>query len=546
MRKPIDRQQTERPRVRSIHYSFVAAMSILVLIAACQTTDEAPPEGEASTSEEGEESATEDAGTEDAGEGGTLVYVQAEDIHNFDPTQTPFGNVVLHYQLFDSLIELDADDEPQPALATDWSLSDDGLAITFQLREDVEFHDGEPFTAEHVAYNVERYQNPDVAAQMRGVIEWIDDVEVTGNHELVLHFDEPRPAIWHGLSQLFITQEGTEEEILSTPVGTGPFMLENYSPGNEARFVPNEAYWRDGPHVDELIVRIVPDAQAAAISLETGEAHIYSGPSWQDLERLEAVDGVEATLSDRAPWMQDLMLNTRREPLDDPRVRQAIHHAVDRDRVVQIAYSGFSEPWCLPWHEASAAFDDELARNCPQDLDRARELLADAGYEDGFTIEITVWDGGINVVGRDLANILREDLAEIGIDLEIAVFEPGEARTRLFDHNFDLFAHTVASVWADPSILFDGSALWSPDPDRNMSGYADEEFTSLVEEASTTLDDEARRDIFDQINRDHMVENVWVLGIARYDAAFAHSDAISGLEVGLAAQPILRDVRLAE
>jgi len=469
---------------------------------------------------------------------GTLNYGIASDIQHFDPALLPAVNFPIMPQLFDSVIRLDDNTQPQPALAESWEFGADGLSLTLHLRKDVVYHDGSPLTASDIDWNITRYKDPATAANARVMYLAIDSTEIVDEHTIVLKFKAPQAAIFDGLDLLYITKPTTDlEGIRSKPVGTGPFKLDNRAPGDSVTLVRNDAYWNaDLPHLDRVNIRVLPDSLSGIVALETGEIDMLGTPPADELDRLAGLDGITVLQAGSPSVVSDLMINVAADsPFSNKLVRQAVHHAVDRQRIVGVAYAGHSETWCLPWHSGSIAFTP-AARECPRDLDKARALLAEAGFPSGFSTTLMSGASESNVL---LAQILASNLAEIGITANIEQVEVPQQRWGNSD--FVISVHGYGRANRDPSSLLNTTSVFRPI--NNFSKYESEDYKTLVTQIGTTLDIEARKAFLAQLDT-LMLDEMWVVSIAPTFIAYAHSDKVKGLRANLDGMPFLENVTL--
>ena len=475
--------------------------------------------------------------------GGTLTFGHLGDFQYFDPFLLPLADWPMFNQLYNVLARYNDDLEPQPELAESWDFSDDGLTLTFNLRPGVKFHNGRDFVADDVKFSLEYAQDPDVRANIRTLAWAVDSAEVVNDLTVAFHFAEPTPAAFDLIDLLFIVNRETIEEINSNPVGTGPFRFAEWAPGDFARFEKFEDYWNEGlPHLDEVIVRAIPDSATMIANLEGGTLDVIAAPPASEFERLEATGGIKVARGFPGGLVWDLSLNTGREPFDNKLVRQALQHALDRQRIVDIVFFNISDPWLQPQSDKSPLYDPDLEGFYTFDLDKAKSLLEEAGYADGF--EFTVLTATTNPDGARLLQVFQADLAQIGITLNIDEVEPAQYRPRALDLDFDGAIFTYGRASKDPASLFGTTGVWRPGPEPiNLSGYTSEEYRRLVAAGQSEMDSVRRQEIYQELNR-YQLEQSFILVITPVVRWWAMKDSVAGFARNLDSMPILEGVSI--
>ena len=475
--------------------------------------------------------------------GGTLNFGHLGDFQYFDPYLLPLADWPMFNQIYNVLVRYDDTLTPQPELAESWELSDDGLTLTFKLRPGVKFHNGRDFVADDVKFSLEYAQDPETGANIRTLARAVASVEVVDDHTVAFHFAEPTPAAFDLIDLLFIVNSESIEEINSNPIGTGPFRFAEWAPGDFARFERFEDYWReDRPHLNEVIVRAIPDSATMIANLEGGTLDLIAAPPASEFERLEAADGIKVVRGFPGGLVWDLSLNTGRAPFDNKLVRQALQHALDRQRIVDIVFFNVSDPWLQPQSDKSPLYDPDLEGYYTFDLDKARSLLEEAGHADGF--EMTVLTATTNPDGARLLQVFQADLAQLGITLHIDEVEPAQYRPRALDLDFDGAIFTYGRASKDPASLFGTTGVWRPGPDPiNLSGFSTEEYRRLIAEGQREIDPVRRQEIYQELNR-YQLEESFILVIAPVVRWWAMKDTVDGFASNLDSMPILERVTI--
>ena len=359
----------------------------------------------------------------------TLVIAIGAQPEALDPiamASAPAATVGEH--VHESLVYLAEDGSLEPALATSWEASADGLSWVLQLRQGVQFHDGAPFNAEAVKANLDRFLDPDSGAPYRFLIDRVQEVEATGEHEVTLRLEEPFAPMVSHLSHSFIgmlsprqiAELGTSD-VTDMPIGTGPYRIARWDRGERIVLERNEDYWGNVPQIPTVEFRFVPEDAARMVMLETGEAHAIMRVPPADANRLDAdpnIDVVYAT-SVRTIYMG---FNTQMEPFTDRRVRQAFNHAVNKEAIVNTILQGNAFPSDAP--VVPAVFGHYAAGPYEYNPERARQLLAEAGHGDGLTVTL-YHPTGRYLLDATIAEAVQGMLREVGVNLQLQTMEWG-------------------------------------------------------------------------------------------------------------------------
>ncbi|WP_062227558.1 ABC transporter substrate-binding protein [Aureimonas frigidaquae] len=412
-----------------------------------------------------------------------------------DPTvaaPVSIGQVVWQ-NLFQGLVRIAEDGSVRPQLASDWTISPDGLTYRFTLRQGVTFHNGAAFSSATARFALERARGADSANPQKRFFETIERIETPDAATLVLHLTRPTGNLlyWLGWPAAVMVEEGSAATNRTQPVGTGPFRFGGWTAGDSVRLVRFDGYWdaASRPALDSATFRFINDAQAQMAALQSGQVDAFPEFAAPELfGRLEGDAGF-TTVVGNTELKVVAGINARRAPFNDPRVRRALMMAVDRHALVAGAWSGYGTPIGSHYTPNDPGFVD-LTGTIPYDPAGARALLAQAGLADGF--EATIKTPQMPYATRS-AEILQAFLAEIGVRLTI---EPTEFPAAWVDqvftrHDFDLtiVAHAEPmdiDIYARPNYYF---------------GYADANFDSLIEQAETATDPQARAAFYAEAQR---------------------------------------------
>ena len=442
--------------------------------------------------------------------GGTLVIASTQvPRHLNGAVQSGIATAIPSTQIFASPLRYDDSWEPQPYLAESWSVSEDGLSVTLNLVKGATFHDGTPVTSEDVAFSIvtTRDNHP-----FKSMFAPVAAIETPDAHTAIIRLTQPHPALMLALSPALAPvlpkhiygdgQDPKSHPANSAPVGSGPFMLEEFKAGEVIVLKKNPNFFMEGrPVLDEIIIRIIKDPSALVIAMENGEADLYPFMAGsQQIRRLQEVEHLGVTTDGYAAvgpinW---LAFNTASEKLSDKRVRQAIAYAIDRDFIINALHRGVSVPQRGPIIEGSPFFDESIPAY-DLDLDKAKALLAEAGYADGM--ELTVdYIPGFKEQQQSLAEYLKSQLKKIGIDVTVrAAPDFPTWAGRVGGHDFELSMDVVFN-WGDPVIGVHRTYLssnirkgviWS-----NTQQYANPKVDELLNAAAVELDPEERKALY--------------------------------------------------
>ena len=325
--------------------------------------------------------------------------------------------------LYDSLLDYDLNTyDVVPALIESYAPSADGLVWTLNVRQGVTFHDGTPMTAADVVWSFEQALKPE-ATRTAPLLSFVTEVVATGDHTVEVRLSAPDQLLPHTMIDIRVTKVDYVD-YNENPIGTGPFQLISWEPNRQITYERNDAYWgRDAagnalPYLDGIEIRTVPDSSVLVIQLIGGEIDFITAALFGQIAQLVNGGMVTAVPPDnRAMGFYDIILNTQREPFDDPRVRQALSYAIDREAMVRSLF-GYATVQSNPIPRSSAAFAEDAMNYDVRDVEKAKELLAEAGYPDGVQFEMFVhrtgaleWDTG--------AQVIQQSVAEAGFDVVI-------------------------------------------------------------------------------------------------------------------------------
>ena len=452
-------------------------------------------------------------------QGGTLVTTLTQTPRHLNPAvQSGIVTGAPGAQLFATPLRYDEDWEPQPYLAESWEFSEDGLSMTLKLVEGATFHDGEPIESHDVAFSVRTIQENH---PFKAMFEPVTDIETPDARTVVMNLSKPHPALLLAMSSqlMAIIPEhiyGDGQDPKSHPrnsedvVGSGPFKLVEFVPDQHVILERNDDFFIDGrPYLDRIVYRIIKDASARTIGLENGELDLSTFENTvRNITRMQENDALSVTDEGYAAIgaLNWLAFNTGADgPTSDPKVRQAIAYAIDRNFILDAIMQGISQEAKTEIHPGSPLYDGSVEAY-DYDLEKAEALLDEAGYprgDDGTRFSLTIDYG--NPTTRPQAEFTKASLARVGIDVTVnSLVDFPTWAEKISNHDFDMTWDTVFN-WGDPVIgvhrTYDSQnikpgVIWS-----NTQQYVNPRVDELMEQAGQEVDPEARRALYSEFQQ---------------------------------------------
>ncbi len=451
-----------------------------------------------------------------------LVVGLSEDYHSLDPHRAyePGGSLIYH-SVYDTLVTFPSDSvgEILPNLAADWDISDDGLVYTFYLRDDVVFSNGDALTADDVVFSFNRMKN--LKDNPAFLADTIANVEAAGDLTVVLTLEQPDPAILAKLiydafsvvnADVVREQGGTdaddaaetdkaEEWLMDHSAGTGPYMVENYEPTVQTVLVKNPNYWGEDVYFDRIIIQNLSETSTQKLILEAGDIDIAMDVIADQLPSFEQNDAIEV-FSTQSDTLIFLLCNQDPDiggPVSDPLVQRALRYAVNYEELTFLSGTGADNPAAMVPIGFAGALDP--SEGFSRDVDQAKALLAAAGYEDGFEIDLEYPD--FNYIGTEfgiVAQKVQADLADVGITVNLVpqefqvsleAYRAGKQGFSLWLWNPDYY-DTLDYVEFLPNGVVGNRANWT---DEN----ADQKILELRDAVVAETDAAVRAELFREI-----------------------------------------------
>lgn len=440
---------------------------------------------------------------------------------SWDPVTSRTGNDINTISLaYASLTRLDETGDVEPSLAESWEFSDDGTRITFSLRSDLTFSDGTPLDAEAVKEFFDRGKTQEDSF-LRDQLATVTEVTADSDTEVTLHLAEPDyqiPYLVAGRTGAIASPTAAEEDTAKLalwPVGAGPFRIVDFVAESHATFEKNPDYWdADNIHIDRFELTVAPDAATVVAGVQSGSIDFATLPATQ-VEAAEAA-GLPVTIEPSLS-ASDVSINLNKEPFTDPAVVEAFRYAFDRQAFVDVLTAGHGSITHQPFPEGYLAFNPEVEDLWDYDPERARELLADAGYEPG-ELSLAITAGAHN---EATAELVQAQLGEIGVTSNIEVVPPGSSTWQ-----------SEVYIAKNPQLAVDGTigrespaqnllATYGPEGIMNLSGpHASQEFLDALDLVrNTPLDDPSYQEVLwdavrigvEQSPTNYIYSNPWII-----------------------------------
>lgn len=440
-----------------------------------------------------------------------LVVAIGIDMDTIDPhkqTTTLVFNINRH--IYDTLVWFDEEGDVIPWLAEEWSVSRDGLEYTFKLREGVKFNDGTEFDAYDVKANIDRWIDPNVKVPTRSQLGPVAGAEVMDKYTIKIILSEPYSPFLAALANyLMITSEEVIEkfgnETITEAVGTGPYVLAEWEKESQIVLEANEFWWGEELKITRITWKIVKEAGTRVAALRAGDAQVAFLPPAADKENLENDPNIEifTPVTNRILFIGIMP----KGPLEDPRVRQALNYAVDKEAIVENVLFGLGvvADAPIPPH----FFGYSKMEPYEYDPDKARQLLREAGYEDGLSLKM-IHPTGRYLQDKEVAEAVQAYLAEVGIEVTLETMDwPSFVQNLL--KPLDEVDYDLVLVGWGPGVADAHFTLYpqfhSSQIIPNALGiarYSNPEVDQLLDQAMKELDEDVRKDLYSQA-----IEIIW-------------------------------------
>ena len=538
--------------------SIALAGAMVLSLAACGGGDKAAESttaqaaGETTTADAAavkeSKAAKQEASTAKSPDNDIVIALQADATH-LDPHVSSNGvsNQITN-EMYETLLTFDEDTNVVPLLAKEWSVSEDGKSYTFVLNEGIKFHDGEPFNAESVRAVYDRGLKDSSLTLQRTINAW-EDVVVDSEYQVTIKLKEPNNTFINKITQFRIVSpkamamENASDYLAKNSAGTGPFVLSERVDGGYTKMVRNENYWQEGPSVDSLTFQVVPEDAARIAMLQTGEADVIFPVPTTDVSQIEndpsiIIDVAPATTYRYVTLNTEWALPDGRKPFADKRVRQAFNYAFDSEAYAKVVFNGYAK-------EPTSIFSDSIrfyAEQTPYkpDLEKAKALMKEAGFEDGFDVELIEQKGAVFV---------QQQLSQINVNVKVL---PNESTANAEKTSAPLEDTTVQMWyvnWASGSYEADGSMRnilhgeKFPPEGYNTAFWNNEEFNQLLDDALKMTDDAQIAEAYAKAQAIAWEECPWIF-LGNDNTINAYKTYVTGLQYKPGGTMVFRTVGL--
>lgn len=463
------------------------------------------------------------------GEGGTINIGIAQDAVAIDPAFSyDFATGPIVNSITEGLLTFDDKEGLAPGLAKDWENPDPKTYI-YHIRDNVHFSDGSPMTMDDVIFSMERIKDPATASYVGWMYDKVEKIEKTDDWTVTVTLSEP-DALWqyapattagHIISKKYYEEHkdnfGKPEGGL---LGTGPFKFVSWQTGSEIVLEKNEDYWNKeegGPYLDKAVFKVIPEGTTRITGLKTGQLNIATELPLDLLSKIEGMDNARLDTSD-SYLIDGIEFNTQRKPFNDPKVRQAMNYALDKEKILKqiVKEAGIEAKSPVPpamwtfatdkWEKASEELTDYS-----YDMEKAKKLLAESSVPEGFKATIST-DGDSLRMNSALA--LQAAVKPLGIELEVEKLTGEELMTRTFGgaRDYDIAVQNWGSDFPDPSgnlnPLFHSSN--TEDGGANYANYKNEKVDKLLEEQNQLTDNEKRAELMIEAQKIITDDSPWI------------------------------------
>ncbi|MEO2206265.1 ABC transporter substrate-binding protein [Paenibacillus pabuli] len=499
-------------------------------------------------------------------EGGNLTFALATSPDTLDPHRSGLAVTVRAIRtIYDNLVVQLPDGSIKPWLATEWSVSEDGKSYTFKLREDVKFHDGTPFNAEAVKYNLDRVIDPATkAANSLALIRPYQSSEVIDEYTIKVNLESPSQAFLGNLSQALLgivsptAAKKYGDQLGKNPVGTGPYTFVKWDENADIVVTKNKDYkWapetvenKAAPHLDTITFKIVPEEATRIGSVQSGQVLAAETVPPQNVAALKNDPNQQLLQANTVGLPYTLFFNLRKAPWDDVKVRQAVQSAVDVESIVKTLYLGNYERAWSALSPGILGYDASLEGSINPDINKANQLLDEQGWvkgadglreKDGQKLTLRYVDGSPNREKRnDIAAIIQQQLKQVGIAVEVEITK--DIATVIYQNwDYDLYGNS--QVNSDPNALYAFYHTSAEGERPTLSGLSDPKIDELLEQGAVETDPEKRVKIYNEIQQ-FLIDQAVILPIYVFPYTVAASKSVQGVKFDSLGYPLFNDVRI--
>jgi len=460
-----------------------------------------------------------------------IVIARPVDCINMDPVMTGESYDIWVFDLSLEGLTKTSDDGKsiEPCLADSWDISEDGLTYTFHLKEGLKFSDGTPVTGEDWVWSIKRARDTK-ESPWTGSAAAIKDVAAPDDKTLVITLSEPSAPFLSNLAMFNLRVQSKahfdkvgEKGYVEGAIGTGPYMLSEWKKGEYMLLTKNPHYRnKDLPKTEKVKFVVVSDDDSRIMQLQAKEVDIILDIPFSSMANLDAMDGISA-YGYESTQAKYLVLNTLNKKLSDVRVRQALRYATDTQQMVDLICYGYGEK-AVSYMPKNGLYWNDQIKPAEYDPEKAKALLAEAGYPQGFELEFLVRSG--NAVYEQIATIIKEQWSKVGIDVKLTTLETASLLAIQKKMEHEICIGSWSDDVNDPSQLND--YIWNYDSSMCFyTGYKNDEAEALNKAANKELDENARKDAYFKL-QEIEYEDVPLMSLYYSDFTVAMLDSVKG------------------
>lgn len=466
---------------------------------------------------------------------GTVTIALSGNAITLNPADTNANlDFSIQRPIYEGLVGFNKDGKLVPELATSWTASDDAKTFTFTLRQGVTFQDGTPFNAAAVKAYFDWAKDPANSFVRQSLYGVIDHIDVLSDYQVRFVLSQPFGAMLFNfahpagriVSPAAIKKYG--KDVAKHPVGTGPFEFVSWESGQQITLKANPNYWGEAPQVDRLVFKFVPNAATRMAMLQSGEAQFIEDLPPQLISTVKNDSNLKVS-AQPSIYVRYMAMNTQIKPFNNPLVRQALNYAVDKKTIVDVVAKGYGTELTAPIAKQIIGYSAQ--QPYPYDVEKAKQLLAKAGYPDGFTFTL---DSLNSTLYQTLGQVIQQMLAKVNVTVKLNPMESGTFNTEVFKPLNETKLQAVLIGWS-PST---GDADWGlrplfaksswPPTLFNLAFYDNDQVNQLLQQGLSTGNQDARNEAYAKAQKIIWDDAPWVFLYSPYNIA-GESAKLSGV-----------------
>ncbi len=472
-----------------------------------------------------------------------LTYATTSDVVGLSPIDTndSVSSAVIE-QVYETLFVRDPETmEIKPRLAESYETPDETTWV-IKLKEGITFHDGTPFNAEAVKYTFDQFMSEERAAPRASLLEPVESVEVQDEYTVVIKTKEPYgpllAALSHTNASIVSPKADKGGDLNQNPVGTGPFVFEEWVQGSHVTLSKNEDYWQGAPQLEKVTMKVVPEYSTAVSMMQTGEVQFIDAIPTEQLPRIESLKNVEVQKREGTP-VYYLGFNMNKEPFNDINFRKAVSHAINREAYVKqlnglgIKNESIIGPKVFGYDEGASD------AGYSYDPEKAKQIIEENGFKGQ---QITLLAANRESYMK-MAEIVQAQLSEVGLNVEIETMEWGTFLDTTAEGNFQMTFLGWSNSTADGSELLYPNLHSDNIGSSNRMGYNNSEFDKLVDQSRVTVDQEVRKQKLMEANLMAIKDAVWI-PMHHGVVTAAYNKSVKGLQIDPTGQWSLYNVHI--